>query len=324
MRSPKVSIIIPVYNGEKYITHAIESVLAQTYKNFEIIIVNDGSTDSSFEKIKPYLTLPNIKYIEQENKGVAAARNTGIKNSTGELIGFLDQDDLWLPYKLQVQVDYLINNPDVGLVHSSREYIYENEVKGPPASSWPTNVAGMCFKDLFIRNQISVLTVLLRKECLNRVGLFDESISFADDYELWLRISRSYHIGYIDRIVSFYRYHEQNTSHNWVGMLRAELKVIETILMKFPEIYQELGDTVVKNRLHELYYKTANFYLYLDKQESARQYYWKALTIHPTKWDCWNRLLIWSFLSSKQRSILQWYKLKVSKLLHDKKENEHQ
>jgi glycosyltransferase involved in cell wall biosynthesis len=73
---PKISAIMPVYNGQKYIAHAIESVLAQTYKNFEIIIVNDGSTDNSFEKIKPYLSQPNIKYIEQENKGVAAARNT--------------------------------------------------------------------------------------------------------------------------------------------------------------------------------------------------------------------------------------------------------
>ena len=86
-----VSVIIPVYNGERYIVQTIDCVISQTYKDIEIIIVNDGSTDKSYEKIRPYLDLPNIKYIEQENQGVAAARNKGINNSSGEFIAFLDQ-----------------------------------------------------------------------------------------------------------------------------------------------------------------------------------------------------------------------------------------
>ena len=313
MNYPKVSVIIPVYNGEKYIAQAIESALSQAYNNIEIIVINDGSTDNSYDKIMPYL--PSVKYIYQENKGVAAARNSGIKNSTGELIGFLDADDLWLPEKLEFQVNYLLKHQDIALVHSNQKSIYEDGVQTiaePP----PTKAMGMCFKELFLRNQISGGSVLLRKKCLDQIGLFDERMFFGEDYELWLRMSRFFLIGYIDRVLYLYRQHSSNMSTNWERALLGKTQVIETILKKFPEIYQELGDSIVKHRMYGLYHKTANFYSYLDKRERARKYYWKALTIHPMKWDCWSKLFIQSSLTPKQKSILQWYKLKVSKLLH--------
>ena len=107
MALPLVSIITPVYNGEKYLLEAIESALAQTYKNFELLIVNDGSTDNSKSIISAYLSNPKIRYFEQQNAGVAAARNLALRYANGKYIGFLDQDDLWLPDKLSTHRDVL-------------------------------------------------------------------------------------------------------------------------------------------------------------------------------------------------------------------------
>src|ERR1700752_3699749 len=107
-----VSIIIPCYNAEKYIDRSIESILNQTYKDFEIIIINDGSTDNSEEVIKKYLTLDNrVKYLKQVNQGVSATRNKGIELAKGEILAFLDSDDVWEPENLEIKVDALLNNP---------------------------------------------------------------------------------------------------------------------------------------------------------------------------------------------------------------------
>lgn len=314
----KVSVIIPVYNGEAYIAQAIDSVLSQSYKNYEVIIINDGSTDNSYQKIKPFLNISNVKYIEQKNRGVTTARNVGIRNSEGELIGFLDHDDMWLPEKLELQVDYLLSHSDIGLVHTNRKRIYEEGTEILPEPP-PTKAVGWCFRELFFRNQISGMTVLLRRKCLNKAGLFDERLFSGEDYELWLRISKYYPFGYIDQVSYLYRQHGLNMSHNWERALLGEIKVIEIILQKFPEIYRELGMSVVKKRVFELYHRAADFYLYLDKRKSARKYYWKSLSIRPMKWDCWNKLLIWSSLNPRHRNMLQWYKHKINKLLH--KEN---
>src|ERR1700694_2006522 len=108
----RVSVIVPVYRGERYIGQASKSALAQTYENFEIVIVNDGSPDDSIARIRPYLHLPNVKLIEQDNRGVAAARNTGIRNASGQIIAFLDHDDLWLPDKLALQVAHLASHAE--------------------------------------------------------------------------------------------------------------------------------------------------------------------------------------------------------------------
>jgi len=307
MTNPKVSVIIPVYNGEKYITQAIESVLAQTYKNFEIIIVNDGSTDNSFEKIKPYLNLPNIKYIEQENKGVAAARNTAIKSSSGELIAFLDQDDLWVPEKLEIQVDYLRQYPDVGLVHSNISYINECPELMETPKDWLTNAEGMCFKELFIKNRIAVLTVVLKRQCLDQVGLLNESISRSDDYELWLRISRMFPIGHVNKTLALYRLHKSNTSHDRFRMTLAELITINSIVSQSSDVHKEIGRDVVNERLFELNFQVANWYMWwLQDFKTAQRYFIEAIKKRPGHWLSYKRLL-WCLLTSSQRRAFQWY-----------------
>ena len=149
---PTVDVIIPVYNRERFISHTLDSVLSQTYRNVEIVIVDDGSTDRSAEIIEPYLRHNNVKYIQQENQGPAAARNAGIVSCSGDLIAFLDSDDLWLPTKLEKQVDFLMRNPAIPLVHTSRSDIDANGIRSE--ADRPMDAQGYCFSDLFIRNRI--------------------------------------------------------------------------------------------------------------------------------------------------------------------------
>src|SRR5438067_2461064 len=140
-----VSVIMPVYRGERFVAAAIESVLAQTYRSFELLIVNDGSPDASAREIARFLPHRQIKYIEQQNAGVAAARNTGLAHATGELVALLDQDDLWLADKLDRQIAYLDARPDVGLVHTRVQCI---DAEGNPRSCtgaiWINPYEGLC------------------------------------------------------------------------------------------------------------------------------------------------------------------------------------
>lgn len=197
----KVSVIIPTYNRADLLPMTVESVFAQTYKNYEIIIVDDGSTDNTKEIVEPYLSKSNIRYFYQENRKQASARNNGIRNSEGEYIAFLDSDDLWHPEKLDLQVKVLEEHPEVGLVYSNQSLLQEDsskdEVRYPPGVLKSGNI----FKDLLIRKfYCSTSGLLVRKSVLDDVGFFDESLRNAlEDWELSLRISKKYKAFCVDK-----------------------------------------------------------------------------------------------------------------------------
>lgn len=311
MTNPIVSVIImPVYNGEKYIAEAIESILSQTYKNFEIIIINDCSTDNCFEKVKPYLNQSNVKYIQQENKGTAAARNTGIMNSSGEFIAFLDQDDLWLTDKLKIQVEYLRGNPKIGLLHGNISYIDKDGLPLPPNPGLLIGASGMCFRDLFLINRIATLTVLVKCECIQKVGLFDESIRFCDDYALWLRIAKYFPVGYIDQCLSLYRMHESSTSQDIIGHKANNLKVLKKILVEFPDTWEIVGKERVNARFFYLTYYLATSCFISKRYRETVQYFLKDLRIDIIKFISMSNLL-----SPAKRDALEWYKYKINQEL---------
>jgi glycosyltransferase involved in cell wall biosynthesis len=196
--NPKVSVIMPVHNGAKFIVPAIESVLAQSYTNYELVVIDDGSTDDSYLKIEGYRD--KLKYIPHTTqKGVCTAMNTGIRNASGELIAFLDSDDLWLPEMLHTQVDYLMDHQDVAMVHSDFQTIDDEDRIIEDSVAYCQNLripSGYIFKELFMDSLICGITVVVRKECFERVGYLDETLYFGD-YDLWLRISKHYLIGYM-------------------------------------------------------------------------------------------------------------------------------
>lgn len=185
------SVIIPTYNRYHLTKRAILSILNQTYKDFEIIVVDDGSNDDT-AKLKNEF---DIKYIYQENKGVSSARNSGIKVAKGEWIAFLDSDDKWMEDKLQKQIEFFEKNPSIKFCHTQEKWIREGkEVKYPKRLKKPS---GRCFYDNLQTCKIAPSSVVLHKSILNDVGLFDESKKVCEDYDLWLRISKYYEIGLI-------------------------------------------------------------------------------------------------------------------------------
>ena len=188
-----VSVIIPTYNRYDFLLKSVESVYNQSYDNMEIIIIDDGSTDKTY-LIKD--KFPELIYIFQNNSGVASARNKGINISTGKYIAFLDSDDLWLKDKILKEVEFLNKNENLDLVHTDEKWIrngmFINQKKIHKKEGG----------DLFYRSLqlclISPSSVMIRKELFNKVGLFDESLPVAEDYDLWLRITSLVNIGYIN------------------------------------------------------------------------------------------------------------------------------
>ncbi len=200
-----VSVVIPVYNGERHIKDAIDSVLAQTYSQVELIVVDDGSTDNTKSLIKEY---EGVEYRYQKNAGQAAARNSGIKHSRGEFVAFLDADDVWLPDKLEKQVP-LFSDPSVGLVYCNMKFFGSScKFNSRFEMSNGKVYRGSVTPQLLCRNFIPVSTAVARKSVVNEAGLFDERVEYrpvgGEDYELWLRISIQHDVDFVDAILAKY------------------------------------------------------------------------------------------------------------------------
>lgn len=184
--------------------------MAQTFTDLEIVVIDDGSTDNTRKQLERYGEC--IRYIYQENRGVSSARNEGIRDSSGEYLAFLDADDLWLPRKLECQVPILDASPDVGLVYCWAYYTDEtgNKTLLHAQSLFKSFEAGSkMFEKLLFQNFITTATVLLRRQCLETVGLFDKSLTYSEDWDLWVRVSMKYQIAVVPEALACYRLYEQ-------------------------------------------------------------------------------------------------------------------
>jgi glycosyltransferase involved in cell wall biosynthesis len=228
--APLISVVLPTFNREKYLPRAIKSVLNQTYKNLELIIVDDGSTDNTEEIVKG-CSDKRIRYYKQElNKGGSAARNVGIKLAKGELISFQDSDDEWLPEKLERQVKKFSEvGDDVGVIYCGYETVFErtNEVISKSIPDEKGNV----YKRMFIGCITGALTVIARASCFEKAGLFDERMQSCHDWDLWIRVARYYKFDYVPEILAKAYIHGKQLSTN----LEVKIKGKEAILEKYRE-----------------------------------------------------------------------------------------
>lgn len=280
---PKVSVIIPTYNRANYVVEAIESVFNQTYRNMETIVIDDGSTDDTQEKISQLRD--RIKYIYQDNRGPAIARNWGIRASQGEFIAFLDSDDVWLAEKLELQIGLLESRREVGLVYSDAFRSYGNTgiIEKDTEFVRLKPYAGWTFGHLFRDNFIHTSTVVVRKRCLEEVGVFDEGGNFvpAEDYDLWLRIAARYQIDYINKPLIKYRDHSTNISgKNMQDELPQVLAVLEKLLDREPQLAEELGD-LKKKRLSELHYWIGRNYFSSYELRRSRNHFLSVIQYSP-------------------------------------------
>ncbi|MFM6154955.1 MAG: glycosyltransferase, partial [Sphaerospermopsis kisseleviana] len=196
-----VSVIIPVYNGQKYLAEAIENVKQQNYQPLEIIVIDDGSTDATAEIAAKYQD--TIRYLYQENSGPAAARNLGINMAKGEVITFLDVDDIWLEDKLKVQVDYFANNPSVEIVQGLIQQIERFEDPENHDSIFQTLSNPYQF--------INLGSAIYRKSVFDKIGLIDETLNYAEDYDWFLRAwENNISKVVLDLVMLFYRKHDNS------------------------------------------------------------------------------------------------------------------
>jgi len=193
-KKPLISVIIPTYNRGWIIKKAIDSVLSQDYRDFELIIVDDGSTDNTLEILNSYQD--DITILRQNNHGVSAARNRGIMAASGRFVAFLDSDDLWLPQKLSSQVDYFNLNPDAIICQTEEIWIRKGVRVNPKKRH--KKPYGMIFEQSLALCLVSPSAVMIRRSLFDEVGVFDEKLPVCEDYDLWLRISCRFPVYLID------------------------------------------------------------------------------------------------------------------------------
>ena len=274
-----VSVVIPVYNGERYLQQAIDSVLAQTYADVEIVVIDDGSTDSSPTMLREYGD--RLRVYHQPNCGnVGLVRNTGIERSHGEFIAFLDQDDWWLPEKLSLQVQAMRSSDSIGLVHTAvtdfdDDGCSESGLLNPDAH--PERIQGRCFEELLQGNPMYNSSVLVRRSALQKVGVCDLQIpgNTVQDYDLWLRIAKAFDFGFVSEPVTCYRMHSGQGMWNRQKMLLAELDVL--LRMQDVDIWK--SRSTGRYRLAKLYDEIATAYFEAADVASARKYFLKALSV---------------------------------------------
>jgi len=235
---PKVSVVIPAYNAMSYLPETLESVFQQKFCDFEVLIVDDGSTDLIQDWLTHNITDSRVKLIAQTNQGLSAARNTGIGHAQGEYIAFLDADDLWHPLKLEKQVDYLDQHPEVGLIYNWVAII--NELSHPTGRVMKGNIQGNVLEEILQRNIIDCPSVLVRRQCFEKVGLFDRTLRSVEDWEMWIRIAARYPFAVTQEPLVYYRQHSNNMSKNWRVMEQAFLQVIEKSFQSVPAELQYL------------------------------------------------------------------------------------
>jgi len=228
----KVSVLVPSYNSVSTLPAALESALDQTFDDFEILLIDDGSTDSTREVVAGFVQNHpgKIRYIYQENMGLAAARNTGIRAARGELIALLDADDQWLPWRLERGVACLQRHSQAGLVHANIHWMDEQgHIMDAPIRDL-SFLKGNMFKNIFLRKaHVACPTALFRKVCCDKVGMFDEELTRlgCEDRELWLRIAKEFDVIYLNEILSNYRVSSSSMSRNQEKMYQARMYVVD-------------------------------------------------------------------------------------------------
>jgi glycosyltransferase involved in cell wall biosynthesis len=219
--NPQVTVILPVFNGRASIARAIESVLAQTWSHFELIVVDDASTDGTRDVVETFGD--RVRLLTVPHRGVYAARNLGVRHAKGELIAFIDADDRWLPERLASQVP-LLTRAEVGLVFGDASHVTESGESrktssfriAPPRRGRPAEALAGC-------NFVPTITVLVRRRCLNEIGGFSETMALSADYLAWFRIALRHEIDYVDRPVAEYTVREGSLSSDLGRALEARI-----------------------------------------------------------------------------------------------------
>ncbi len=274
--NPLVSIVMPTYNREILIKETIEAIISQTYSNFELLIISDGSTDNTEAVIKAFND-ERIKYFSIENSGrPAVPRNYGIKQTQGKYIAFCDDDDLWTSSKLQKQVLFMETHPGTSLSYGFAESFGDPEDRGALLHTKKESIMAESFEMLLLGNKIPLFTVMLRKDCLAETGVFDEdpALKALEDYDLWLRIAMKYKISCITEVLGRYRKHPDNVSIDRVALRKKHLPILE----KFDK--NGWADKSLLKKARSILYWSIGNALLSEKQGEYKLWFSRSFLLH--------------------------------------------
>ena len=293
--APAVSVIIPVFNREKTLAKALQSVLSQTFTDFEVVVVDDGSLDGSGRMVEK-VPDSRVRLLRHEkNRGAAAARNTGIEAARGEFIAFQDSDDWWEPGKLSLQMERFSDAAkELGLVYSafwryrdnSREYI-------PGREMGHLQKEGRVVESLLLNNFITPQTVVVRKECFKKAGLFDESMPRFHDWELWLRLAGHYQFAFIDQPLVNVYFSEKSISASQDDLLTA----LSYIYEKHNHLYVQAG----KRFQAGMVFSYGHNLCLAGRMAEGKAQLKRALKLDPQSIRCWLALAgsLWGYSGYK-------------------------
>ncbi|MEA3493441.1 MAG: glycosyltransferase [Candidatus Margulisiibacteriota bacterium] len=279
----KVSVIIPLYNGAKLIERTLDSVLAQTYKDYEIILVNDESPDNVGEVVNEYMEKhqeTDFVYIEQKNKGLGGARNSGVRQASGEVIAILDQDDIWYSDKLEITIQAFKNHPDIAIISHDLHDHKDGEISGIRKNG--PGAKDMHRALLYSGNLLSTPAVTFKKKIMEDVGYFSESklTYLCEDYDLWLRAAKAGHLfHFIPEILGGYTLHENNfTNSSREEMFQSVINIIDDHYCRLEK--RKLSDWFRFRRTKaNIYYNWAYYRFCLRKP--FLKYLWKSFKADP-------------------------------------------
>jgi glycosyltransferase involved in cell wall biosynthesis len=291
---PLVSVVVASYNMGAYLPLAVSSILSSTYANIEVIVIDDGSSDDTAERIKPCLVDPRVNYVRQENQGQPKAKNKGLRIAKGEFIAFCDADDLWEPSKLERQMPRFAN-PNVGVVYSEVSFIDD---AGTPYEKPPVyrRYIGEVTDQLLLKNFVPFGTAVIRRQCVEKNGLFDEQFRMGIDWDLWLRYSLEWEFDYIPDRTYIYREWSGQMSNNYRGRYEFASK----ILSNFEANYRDkLNGNALKKAWADIYICRADIFAKAEKT------FWqplndvlKGLSLDPASTEGWKTLL---------KILIRWY-----------------
>ena len=275
----KVDVIIPAYNAAKYLPDAIQSVEEQTFADWQIVLVDDGSTDDTQAVLAPFRERlgGKFRYLRKDNAGVTAARNTALQNSSSEFIALLDADDVWLPCRLAESLKSFEARPEVGLSYGFIRYMNE---RGEPLE-WEDrrqkNAEGQIATHIYTRRvHLPAPTITFRRRCIEEVGTFDETLKATEDRDLWLRIAFRYEVRLVEQVTSYYRLSPNSLTKNSERMMQTQMQFIE-------KHYGAAGCGRLQRRvaISRIYKERADALIAQSKYREAMRYCLHALALNP-------------------------------------------
>ncbi|MCS7208241.1 MAG: glycosyltransferase [Fimbriimonadales bacterium] len=290
---PKVSVLIPSYNHARFLPATLESVFQQTFSDYEVVVVDDGSVDDSVAILQSYGE--RVRLYVQQNRGTYSTLNRCVAESRGEYLAILNSDDLWMPTKLEKQVALLEANPQLGLVHTGGHFIDAagQVLPGNPLGfEWPRTPTGNIIEALVRCNKIIASSVLIRRECFERLGGFREDLYGSGDWEMWFRVALEYDIGYIDEPLTMYRVHGANASFQHMRVYEDDVKVrTGTIHACESRLWQRATDRrAMRLALAHSYACMGTEYALLGDRRNARRAYLRSLRLYPLRFKSLLRL----------------------------------